>query len=205
MPLIQKLARKYAAVLPTLTERGRRLWAGAEAEMLGRGGVAWVAKATGLAISTVRKGRDEVRSAETPVLVRDRRPGGGRPRLEKKDPGLRPALETLVNPSTRGDPESPLRWTCKSVRVLARELKRKSFRIGPSKVGQLLREAGYSLQGNAKTREGSSHPDRDLQFHFINAKAEEFIARKLPVISVDSKKKELMVRNGSPKAKPSRS
>lgn len=192
MPLIKQLAKKYSAVLPTLTERGRRLWAGAEADMLGRGGVAWVAEATGLAISTVRKGRDEIRSAEAPVLVRDRRPGGGRPRLEKKDPGLRAALETLVNPSTRGDPESPLRWTCKSVRVLARELRRKSFRISPSKVGQLLREAGYSLQGNAKTKEGSSHPDRDIQFHFINAKAEEFIARKLPVISVDSKKKELV-------------
>jgi transposase len=192
MTLIEKLARKFVAVQPALTERGRRLWAGSEADMLGRGGIAWVAKATGLAISTVRKGRDEVRSSERPVLVRDRRPGGGRPRLEEEEPRLMEVLESLVSPSTRGDPESPLRWTCKSVRVLARELERRSHPISPSKVGQLLRQSGYSLQANAKTKEGSSHPDRDSQFSFINAKAEDFIARGLPVISVDSKKKELV-------------
>jgi hypothetical protein len=192
MTVIEKLAKKFTAVRPILTERGRRLWAGAEADAIGRGGVAWVAAATGLAISTVRKGRDEIRSGECPVLVRDRRRGGGRLRLEKKDPGLLSALDALVSPATRGDPESPLRWICKSVRIVSRELARKSHRVSPSKVGELLRQLGYSLQGNVKTKEGSAHPDRDAQFNFINAKAEDFIARDQPVISVDSKKKELI-------------
>jgi hypothetical protein len=151
-----------------------------------------VARATGLAISTVRKGRDEVRSCENSVVVRDRRPGGGRPRLEKKDPDLLRALDALVSPTTRGDPESPLRWTCKSVRVLSRELERTSHCASPSKVGQLLRKSGYSLQANVKAKEGSAHPDRDAQFKFINAKAEDFTSRGLPVISVDAKKKELV-------------
>jgi hypothetical protein len=185
--LIEKLAKKYAAVLPALGERGRRLWAGAEADAIGRGGVAWLAEATGLAISTVRKGRDEVRGHAKPNLVRERAPGGGRIRLEKRDPHLAARLDSLVSPSTRGDPENPLRWTCKSLRVLAQELG-----ISPNKVGQLLRHAGYSLQANTKTREGSSHPDRNVQFEFINAKSKDFIARGLPVISVDAKKKELV-------------
>ena len=197
MSLIEKLAKKYDALRPTLGERGRRLWAGAEADAIGRGGVSCVAAATGLAISTVRKGRDEIRSNESVELVRDRRPGGGRPRLEEADATLVTDLESLVNPSTRGDPESPLRWTCKSLRALARELKAKLHRVSPSKVGQMLRQAGYSLQGNAKTKEGSSHPDRDAQFNFINAKAEDFIARGQPVISVDSKKKELVGEHGN--------
>ena len=192
MTVIEKLARKFAAVLPVLSERGRRLWAGAEADALGRGGVAWVAKATGLAISTVRKGRDEVRAGVTPELVRDRRPGGGRTRLEEKDPQLKAALEALVAPSTRGDPEGPLRWTLKSTRVLAAELTRQGHRIGSDTVGQLLRQAGYSLQANAKTKEGSSHPDRDAQFRLINEKAQQFIGQGLPVISVDAKKRELI-------------
>lgn len=187
MTLIEKLAKKYRVLRPTLGERGRRLWAGAEADAIGRGGVAWVAEASGLAISTVRKGRDEVRSGVTPDLVRERAPGGGRPRLEKKDPRLVAKLESLVTSSTRGDPESPLRWTCKSTRLLAQVLG-----ISANKVGQLLREAGYSLQANTKTKEGASHADRDAQFEFISEKSKAFIGRGLPVISVDAKKKELV-------------
>jgi hypothetical protein len=187
---IEMVRKKFVALRSTLGERSRRLWAGAEADALGRGGVAWVAAATEMAISTVRKGRDEVRRGGDPALVRDRRAGGGRRRLENKDPELMPLLEALVNPAARGDPESPLRWTCKSLRVLARELTNARHPVGPDKVRTLLRAAGYSLQANAKTMEGSDHPDRNAQFEFINAKAGDFISRGLPVISVDAKKKE---------------
>lgn len=208
MTLIEKVRRKFSLVRPTLSERGRRLWAGAEADAIGRGGVAWVAKATGLAISTVRIGRDEVRSGQSPGVVRDRRQGAGRHRLEKKDPGLLPMLESLVNPATRGDPESPLRWTSKSLRVLARELTSAKHPVGADKVGSLLRAAGYSLQANAKTEEGVDHPDRNAQFELINARAQDFLARGLPVISVDAKKKEFVgerANNGrewQPRGKP---
>jgi hypothetical protein len=187
MTLIEKLAKKYRALSPELGERGRRLWAGAEADSIGRGGIAWVAKATGLATATVGKGRDEVRSGAQPTLIRERAPGGGRHRLEEKDPELIARLDALIASGTRGDPESPLRWTCKSLRVLGQALG-----ISPNKVGQLLRQAGYSLQANTKTKEGSSHPDRNAQFELISAKSEDFMARGLPVISVDAKKKELV-------------
>jgi hypothetical protein len=189
---IEKVQRKFSALRSSLTERARRLWAGAEADALGRGGVAWVAKATGMAISTVRKGRDEVRAGVQTNVVRDRRAGGGRHRLEKKDPGLVPMLESLVSPATRGDPENPLRWTCKSLRVLARELTANQHPVGPNKVSDLLKEAGYSLQAAAKTKEGAAHPERDAQFNFINERAKAFIANELPVISVDAKKKEIV-------------
>lgn len=208
MTLIEKIRRKFTAVRPALSERGRRLWAGAEADAIGRGGVAWVGKATGMAISTVRKGRDEVRSGVSPALVRERRQGAGRPRLEKTDPGLLPLLESLVNPATRGDPESPLRWTSKSLRVLARELTQAEHPVGAGKVGSLLRAAGYSLQANSKTKEGAAHPDRNAQFELINAKAQEFLAQGLPVVSVDAKKKEFVAehanlgREWEPKGKP---
>lgn len=171
----------------------RRLWAGTEADSVGRGGVATVAAATGLAISTVRKGRDEVRAgAPKDDLVRDRRPGAGRKRLEEKDPAIIAALEALVDPATRGDPESPLRWTSKSTRTLARELTRQGHPVGANKVAQLLRGSGYSLQGNSKMKEGRSHPDRNAQFEHINARSKECISRDVPVISVDTKKKELV-------------
>ena len=190
MSVIEMIRKKFAALGPSLGERTRRLWAGTEADAIGRGGVAWVAEATGMAISTVRKGRDEVRSGVATELVRDRRSGGGRPALEQKDPGLVPMLDSLVNPSTRGDPESPLRWTSKSLRVLARALTLADHPVSPGKVGALLRAAGYSLQANSKTKEGVDHPDRDAQFELINAKAQEFLSRGLPVVSVDAKKKE---------------
>jgi hypothetical protein len=205
---IEKVSRKFAALRGALSERARRLWAGAEADSLGRGGVAWVARATGMAISTVRKGRDEVRSGVKPTLVHDRKPGGGRHRLEKKDPGLLPLLDSLVSAATRGDPENPLRWTSKSLRVLAREFKARQHPVSPTKLGELLKESGYSLQAAAKTKEGSSHPDRDAQFAFINDRAKDFMARGLPVVSVDAKKKELVgdhadrAREWQPKGQP---
>ncbi len=189
---VERLRKKFKAVVPALSERARRLWAGAEADSLGWGGVAFVARATGMAISTVRKGRDESRQTVTLPLGRDRKAGAGRKALEARDPELLPLLESLVNPATRGDPESPLRWTTKSVRALSKELTHAKHAVSPGKVGSLLRDAGYSLQANAKVREGASHPDRNAQFELINSKAERFLAQGLPVISVDSKKKELI-------------
>jgi hypothetical protein len=184
---------KFDLLKATLGERGRRLWVGAEAEALGYGGVAAVAAATGMAISTVRKGRDELRAGAKPSdVVHERRPGGGRTSLELKTPGLVVDLDKLIDPVTRGDPESPLRWTCKSTRVLARALVAAGHSISANKVGQLLRAQGYSLQGTSRVKEGVNHPDRNEQFEFINARAKAFMARNIPVISVDAKKKELI-------------
>ena len=197
--VIEQVRKKFAAVQPVLTERARRLWAGAEADAVGRGGVAWVAAATGLAISTVRKGRDEARAGGSSLAPeRSRRAGAGRKRVEDKDPGLLAALDAMVSPTTRGDPESPLRWTTKSVRLLSNELRKTDHPASPSKVGELLRASGYSLQANAKTKEGVSHPDRNAQFEHINAKAHAFLSRGLPVISVDAKKKEFIGQRASP-------
>lgn len=177
-----------------MNERARRLWAGAEAEAMGWGGVAAVARATGLAISTVRKGRDEVRrGACAEEVVHARRPGGGRPRHEVAHPTLWPALETLVDPVTRGDPESPLRWTCKSTHQLAAEMfTQYGIRVSDKTVARLLRENGYSLQAPNKSVEGAQHPDRNEQFEHINAQAQDCIERGVPFISVDTKKKELV-------------
>jgi hypothetical protein len=176
-----------------MDERLRRLWAGAEADAIGWGGVATVARATGLAISTVRKGRDEVRAEKSPKdLVRARRSSGKRP-YEEAHPEVWPALERLVDPVTRGDPESPLRWTCKSTLNLAQELfERHAIEISDRTVAKLLRAHGYSLQAPNKAVEGKQHPDRNAQFEHINAKAQDCIQRGIPVISVDTKKKELV-------------
>jgi len=185
------ISRKFELLRSTLTERARRLWAGAEADALGYGGVAAVAAATGMAISTVRKGRDEVRAdAGSVVVVRDRRPGAGRRKLEEKDPALTKELEKLVAPGERGDPEAPLRWTLKSTRVLAAELTEGGHPVSAQKVSELLHEAGYSLQGTSRVKEGASHPDRNEQFEVINERSKVFMERGVPVISVDSKKKE---------------
>jgi hypothetical protein len=144
-----------------------------------------------MAISTVRKGRDEVRRGLSDLDEnRDRRPGAGRKPVEKKQPGLVSALEALVDPVTRGDPESPLRWTAKSTHVLGAELRRQGFTVGATKVSQLLKRAGYTLQGNSRMKEGKEHPDRNAQFEHISAKAADFLRRGLPVVSVDTKKKE---------------
>lgn len=178
-----------------MQERGRRQWAAAEARELGWGGVSSVARATGLSRTTITAGLRELdlpaaqRSAEG---RRVRRPGGGRKTLTETDAGLLAALEALIEPTTRGDPESPLRWTCKSTRRLADELTRQHHPIGANTVATLLHQAGYSLQANRKTREGASHPDRNAQFEHINAQVRRFQNRDQPAISVDTKKKELI-------------
>jgi hypothetical protein len=189
----QIVGQKWRLLKATLDERARRLWAGAEAEAIGRGGVARVARATKLAISTVRKGRDEVRAgARREDVVNVRRSPGKRP-YEQENPEVWPALEKLVDPLTRGDPESPLRWTCKSTPALAAELfSGHGIRISDKTVAKLLREHGYSLQAPNKSVEGAQHPDRNAQFEHINAAAQERIRRGIPVISVDTKKKELV-------------
>jgi Rhodopirellula transposase DDE domain len=176
-----------------LDERLRRLWAGAEARALGRGGISLLSAATGLSRTTVREGLRELDagvSLDTVVTVR--RPGGGRKTLLERDPELAIDLDRLIDPVTRGDPMSPLRWTSKSTRKLAAELTAQGHPLSPQKVGELLRDLGYSLQGNQKTLEGADHPDRNAQFEFINARAEDFQSRDQPVISVDTKKKELV-------------
>ncbi len=176
-----------------MDERHRRLWAGAEAGAIGFGGVAAVARATGLAISTVRKGRDEGRDGAKPEdVVNVRRSAGKRP-YEELHPEVWPALEKLVDPVTRGDPESALRWTCKSTYALSAEMfTRYGIRISDKTVAKLLKDHDYSLQAPNKSVEGKQHPDRNAQFEHINAKAEACIARGVPVISVDTKKKELV-------------
>ena len=185
--------QKWRLLKATMGERARRLWAGAEAGAIGHGGVAAVARATGMAISTVRKGRDEGRAGARPDdVVKVRRSTGKRP-YEASNPDVWPKLEKLVDPITRGDPESPLRWTCKSTHVLSTELfAQHGIRISDKTVAKLLRDHGYSLQAPNKSVEGAQHPDRDAQFEHINAKAQTCIERGTPVISVDTKKKELV-------------
>jgi transposase len=187
------LARKFESLARVLDERTRRLVAAAEAEALGFGGVTAVARATGLSRGTVIRGIAELRIAPKPVSERRiRRPGAGRKKTIEQDATLKRDLESLVEPVTRGDPESSLRWTCKSVRQLAAELGRMGHRTSHRMVAQLLHEMDYSLQANRKTLEGSSHPDRDAQFHHISDRSREFQAERQPVISVDTKKKELV-------------
>lgn len=193
--VITRIRRKFRSLRPEMDERMRRQWAAAEARDLGWGGVTAVAKATGLSRGTVIAGLRELklptkrRAAEA---ERVRRPGGGRHSLTETDPELLTALEALIEPVTRGDPESPLRWTCKSTRHLANELTARRHSIGYRTVAKLLREAGYSLQANSKTREGTSHPDRNDQFEYINSLVQRFQNRNKPAISVDTKKKELV-------------
>jgi transposase len=185
----QMLAAKFEAIFPHLDERQRRLLMGAEARALGHGGIRAVARAAGVREATVSLGVDELDSGTEP-LGRARRPGGGRKRAAELDPGLRPALLALVEPEERGDPMSPLRWTVKSTRNLAAELTRQGHEVSADTVGDLLREEGFSLQGNAKTIEGQRHPDRDAQFRYINEQVKAHQDTADPVISVDTKKKE---------------
>jgi len=158
---------KYKALGPALTERGRRIWAATEARAAGRGGISAVARATGIAYSTVRRGLQELKSGTSAEPGRVRRPGGGRKRTLAKDPTLLADLEGLVEPTAAGDPESPLRWTSKSVRQLAGALQGMGHAVSRQLVAELLAAAGYSLQANRKTREGTRHPDRDAQFRSI--------------------------------------
>ena len=202
-----KIVAKYAAIETVLDERGRRLWAAAEALSIGYGGAAVVSDATGISLPTIRSGRRQLGSGEF-ERGRIRRPGAGRPTLGLLQPGLNEALERLVDPVSRGDPTSPLRWTCKSRAKLAVALTHAGWRVSSTSVGRLLHGLGYSLQSVRKTREGVSHPDRNAQFEHINATADEFARRHQPVISVDTKSKELVgdfKKNGrewQPKGQP---
>jgi len=195
---------RYRLLVGGLDERGMRRWAAAEALSLGRGGTAAVARATGIAESTIRRGRRDLASGERLEPGRVRRPGAGRKPLTETDPTLLEDLERLVDDTSRGDPEAPLRWTAKSLRNLAAELRGQGHEISAASVAPLLRRLGYSLQANAKTREGAKHPDRDAQFHHINETAGAQIAAGQPVISVDTKKKELIgdFKNGGRELRP---
>ncbi len=186
-PAGERAAQLYGLLRPHLDERQRRLLLGAEAMELGRGGIKAVAEATGVHPDTVSRG---VREAEGRPEPRVRAPGGGRKKLAETDPGLGPALLALVEPASRGDPQSPLRWTCLSTRNLARTLTAAGHRCSAPTVARLLKAEGYSLQGNAKAAEGAQHPDRDAQFRYIAARAREHLDAGQPVISVDTKKKE---------------
>jgi hypothetical protein len=185
------LITKYGVLQTSLNERTRRLWAGTEAVAYGRGGIAAVMRVTGLSRNTVVRG---IREAAQPPLdvARMRAPGAGRKSKVVLDPGLKRALEQLVEPVSRGDPESPLRWTCKSTRRLAKELTDQGYQVSHRLVAELLHELDYSLQGNRKTKEGSHHPDRNAQFEYINRQISDAMRRHQPAISVDTKKKELV-------------
>lgn len=201
--VVEGLRAKFGALLPHLDERQQRLMMGAEARSLGHGGIAAVAEATGASRSRVSLGVKELEAGEAP-LGRARRSGGGRKSVTETDPGLVAALLALVEPTRRGDPESELSWTTLSTRNLAAELTAAGHPVGPDTVARLLREQGFSLQGNSKTIEGSNHPDRDQQFSYLNEQAREHLTAGDPVISVDTKKKELVgqYKNGGREWRP---
>ena len=198
------MAGRYEDLAPHLNERQRRLLLGAEARAIGRGGVTRVARATGTARSTVQSGLAELKQPARAVPGRSRQAGAGRKRATVKDPGLEAAIASLVEPEARGDPESPLRWTCKSIRQIADALTASGHATSSWTVGQLLHGLGYSLQANAKVLEGSRNPDRDAQFRYINEQVRTHLERGQPVVSVDAKKKELIGRykNGGREWRP---
>lgn len=193
------LGKRFELLAPVLDERLRRLVASAEAEAIGRGGISLVSKATGVSRRTIRAGKQELldlkmstEGVEAGLSGGIRKPGGGRKKTVTKDPKLKDDLNALVDPVTCGDPQSPLRWTCKSVRKLAAELRSKGHATSHRMVAELLHDMGYSLQANRKSREGADHPDRDTQFQYINTKVQNALAEGEPAISVDTKKKELV-------------
>jgi hypothetical protein len=194
---------KYSAIATVLDERARRLWAAAESRAIGYGGDSLVSAATGLARDTIRRGRLEIEEG-VGATGRVRRVGAGRPSLKNTQPGLEVALEQLVDPVTRGDPMSPLRWTCKSRAKLAAALSADGWTVSSTTVGRLLNDLGYRLQAVQKSREGASHPDRNEQFEYINTTAERYLRRNQPVVSVDTKKKELVgdFKNGGREWQP---
>ena len=196
------LAEKFTTLFPHLNERQRRLSAAAEARALGHGGIVRVARASGLSRPTIYQGLRDL--DEAPILDRVRRPGAGRPSIQDRDPALPAALDALIEPTTRGDPESPLRWTCKSTRQLAAALRALGHPVSHSTVADLLVAADYSLQAPSKTLEGSTHPDRDAQFRYIAEQTTTFQAAGQPVVSVDAKKKELVgtFKNGGREWQP---
>jgi Rhodopirellula transposase DDE domain len=192
--VIERIRRKFMTLTPVLDERSRRQWAASEALELTWGGVTSVATATGLSRTTIAAGIEELRCHAEGTTARPsiRRPGGGRKYLVDTDRTLWNALDALIDPTTRGDPESPLRWTCKSTRRLAAELCQQRHPISDRTVAAVLVEMGYSLQANRKTREGDTHPDRNAQFEYINTQVQRLQKRGQPVVSVDTKKKELV-------------
>ena len=206
--VVEWIRGKYVALVAELDERGRRRWAAIEAVSLGWGGIAAVAEATGISDRTIRNGVRELKAADSLQGDRQRRPGAGRRAREVEQPKLIGALEALVEPTERGDPMSPLRWTCKSTRTLAKELKRQGFQVSHTKVSELLKSKGYSLQANRKTREGKQHTDRNAQFEHINRRVKACQRQGQPAVSVDTKKKEVLGnrknagRTYRPKGKP---
>ena len=201
------IREKFVALAPVMDERTRRLWAATEAKALGHSGQILVARATGMSRSTLHLGLRELERDAAPALApgqRVRRRGAGRKALTERDPTLVAALETLVEPTSRGDPQSPLRWTCMSVRQLATELRRQGHTVERQTVAHLLAALGYSLQANRTTKEGTSHPDRNAQFAYINTRVRAFQKRGYPVVSVDTKKKELVgnFKNGGQEWRP---
>jgi Rhodopirellula transposase DDE domain len=190
--VIVALTQKLRAIWPFLNERTRRLTAANEAMQLGYGGVSLVQRACGLSRKSIVKGVAEIQRGDTTLGERVRSPGAGRKNLTSLDPGMAAALDELIEGGTRGDPESPLRWVCKSTRSLAAELSQRHHRVSHMRVAQLLHEQNYSLQSNRKVEEGEDHPDRDAQFRFINQCVRRALAAGRPVISVDTKKKELV-------------
>jgi hypothetical protein len=192
MSNVAELTQKFRSVWPLLDERTRRIMAASEAIGLGYGGISMVRIACGLSRKAITKGIREIQGGESAPAGRMRRPGGGRKRITESDPAVLAALERLVESGTRGDPESPLRWICKSTRTLAAQLTKQNHPISYVKVAQLLHEQNYSLQSNRKTEEGEDHPDRDAQFRHINACVKKAMTAGMPVISVDTKKKELI-------------
>jgi hypothetical protein len=188
--ILSAVSRRFATMTPYLTEQTRRVWAAAEAAAIGPHGITMVAEATGLSRTTISKAQQECEEASGAPEERQRRPGGGRKPLIEVDPTLLEDLDRLIDPATRGDPESPLRWTCKSTYHLAEALQQQGHAISQPSVYRWLTLLGYSLQSNRKTQEGADHPDRDAQFQFIYRQVKRFQRQRQPVISVDTKKKE---------------
>jgi transposase len=189
---ISAIAARYEALTPVLDERTRRLLAAAESQAIGKGGISAVSQATGISRPVIRQGIAELKNPASLVSGRIRRKGGGRKKAIDKDASLKSDLQDLLESTTRGDPEAPLRWTCKSVRQLTAELTRMKHQISHQVVADLLHALGYSLQANSKTKEGTDHPDRIAQFEHLNGRAKWCLGRRQPVISVDTKKKELV-------------
>ena len=199
-----EIQARYGVLRPLLDERARRLVVAAESQTAGRGGISAVSRATGVSRQVIRQGIAELKAPAAMSPSRIRREGGGRKKAADLDPSFKTDLEKLLESTTRGDPESPLRWTCKSVRNLTAELKRMNHVVSHQVVADLLHKLGYSLQANSKTKEGTNHPDRNAQFEHLNGKVKWCLSRKEPVISVDTKKKELVgdFKNGGSELRP---
>jgi transposase len=204
MDVLSGIKARFTTLREVLDERSRRMLVAAESQSMGRGGISAVSQATGVSRQVIRQGIQELKKPPVLPQGRIRRTGGGRKKAAELDPSLKVDLEELLESTTRGDPESPLRWTCRSVRNLEAELKTRGHRVSHQVVADLLHELDYSLQANSKTHEGGSHPDRNAQFEHLNSKVKRYLGRKEPVISVDTKKKELIgdFKNGGQELRP---